>query len=413
MVTLWAAIPFVLLLLAIAVMPLIAGRWWSRYYPLVAALLGLPVLLSYFLKGTLLGVVSPLDAGPVGQALREYFSFIALIGSLYVIAGGIRIRIVGPPRPSFNVLILLAGALISNVIGTTGASMLLIRSFLNTNRHRYQGYLLVFFIFIVANIGGALTPIGDPPLLLGYINGVPFFWVLGKVWHVWLITLLLVLMVFYWRDRRNRQGARDSSRRTVVHLQGYRNLILLAIVLVAVFAPTPIRELVMLGAAAASYFFTGKGIHRRNQFSFKPIVEVAVLFAGIFVTMAPVLELLYARAPKLGLNSAGGFFWATGALSGFLDNAPTYRTFLEVALGLTGGGIRNLLVLRPELVKAISLGAVFFGAMSYIGNGPNFMVKSIAEHRRLPVPHFFEYMWRYSLPVLLPIFAIVWLLLRI
>jgi len=403
MVTIWAAIPFVLLLLAVAVMPLKAGRWWGRYYPLVTALLALPILLG--------DVLFVRDLGQISRVLREYFSFIALIGSLYVIAGGIRLRLVGSPRPHLNVLILLAGALIANVIGTTGASMLLVRSFLNNNRHRYRVYMIVFFIFVVANIGGALTPIGDPPLFLGYLNGVPFFWVAARVWHIWLVTLALVLGAFYWFDRRNRAGMGGSYRPTRIHLQGGRSLVLLGIVLAAVFAQTPVRELVMIGAAAASYFFTSKPIHRRNQFGFKPIVEVAILFAGIFITMAPVLSLLETNAGRLGLHSSGAFFWATGALSSFLDNAPTYRTFLEVALGLAGGDIKSLLAASPQFVKAISLGAVFFGAMTYIGNGPNFMVKSIAEHRHLKVPHFFEYVYRYSLPILIPVFLVVWLLL--
>ena len=202
-------------------------------------------------------------------------------------------------------------------------------------------------------------------------------------------------------------------RRTVVHLQGRRNLLLLAIVLIAVFAHAPVRELLMIAAAAASYFFTRKDVHRRNQFSFKPIIEVAVLFAGIFVTMAPVLQLLDVNATRLGLKSAGDFFWMSGSLSSVLDNAPTYRTFLEVALGRYGNNIGTLLATHPEIVKAISLGAVFFGAMTYIGNGPNFMVKSIAEHRGFKVPSFFEYMYRYSLPILLPVFVVVWLLLLV
>jgi len=350
---------------------------------------------------------------PVGHTLREYLSFICLIGSLYVIAGGIRLRIVGPPRPLLNVLILLAGALAANVIGTTGASMLLIRSHLNNNRHRYAPYLVVFFIFVVANIGGALTPIGDPPLFLGYINGVPFFWVLAHAWYLWLVAIGLVLAVFYWFDRRNPAGRRGARRPTRIHLEGNRNLVLLAIVLTAVFARPPVRELVMVGAAAASFLFTRQGLHRRNQFGFGPVIEVAVLFAGVFTTMAPVLRLLEAGASRLALHSAPGFFWTSGFLSSVLDNAPTYRTFLAMALATTGGSIGNLLRLHPEFVRAISLGAVFFGAMTYIGNGPNFMVKSIAEHRRLRVPHFFEYIYRFSLPVLIPVFVIVWLLLTV
>jgi Na+/H+ antiporter NhaD/arsenite permease-like protein len=399
----WTGVPFLLLLLVMAVLPLVAPSWWRRWYPLAVIGLSLPVLFGYALLDRSLV--------PVGHTLREYFSFIALIGSLFVIAGGIRLRIVGPPRPLFNVLILLFGAVIANVFGTTGASMLLIRSFLNTNRHRYAPYMVVFFIFVVANIGGALTPIGDPPLFLGYINGVPFFWMLFHAWHLWLVALALVLGAFYWFDRRNCAGMKCSPRPTQIHLEGYRSLVLLAVVLIAVFAQTPVRELVMIGAAAASFVFTRRGLHRRNQFSFGPVVEVAVLFAGVFITMAPVLELLASLAGRQALNSAPGFFWTAGALSSVLDNAPTYRTFLEMALATSGGSITSLLSLHPEFVRALSLGAVFFGAMTYIGNGPNFMVKSIAEHRRLKVPHFFEYVYKYSLPILVPVFVVVWLLL--
>jgi Na+/H+ antiporter NhaD/arsenite permease-like protein len=405
MVSVWAAIPFGLMLLAMAILPLAAHDWWRRYFPLVTVLLMLAVLAGYgLIDHSLL---------PVGHTLREYFSFIALIGSLFVIAGGIRLRIVGPPRPLFNVLILLFGAVIANVFGTTGASMLLIRSFLNTNRHRYAPYMVVFFIFVVANIGGALTPIGDPPLFLGYLNGVPFFWVLVHAWYLWLVALALVLAAFYWFDRRNRAGMGVSSRPLRIHLEGYRNLLLLAVVLVAVFAHTPVRELVMIGAAAASFVFTRRGLHRRNQFSFGPVIEVAVLFAGVFVTMAPVLALLALHAGRQALHSAPGFFWSAGVLSSVLDNAPTYRVFLKMAQEATGGSIGNLLRLHPEFVRALSLGAVFFGAMTYIGNGPNFMVKSIAEHRRLKVPHFFEYIYKYSMPILIPVFVVVWLLLVI
>jgi Na+/H+ antiporter NhaD/arsenite permease-like protein len=403
MVSVWAAIPFGLLLLAMAILPLAAPAWWRRYFPLVTVLLILPVLAGYgLIDRSLL---------PVGHTLREYFSFIVLIGSLFVIAGGIRLRIVGPPRPLFNVLILLFGAIIANIIGTTGASMLLIRSFLNTNRHRYAPYMVVFFIFVVANIGGALTPIANPPLFLGYINGVPFFWMLARAWHLWLVALALVLGAFYWFDRRNRAGMNVSSRPLRIHLEGYRNVALLAVVPVAVFARTPVRELVMIGAAAASFVFTRRGLHRRNQFSFGPLIEVAVLFAGVFITLAPVLALLSFHAARLALHSAPGFFWSAGALSSVLDNAPTYRAFLEMTLATTGGSIGNLLASHPEFVRALSLGAVFFGAMTYIGNGPNFMVKSIAEHQRLKVPHFFEYIYRYSLPVLIPVFVVIWLLL--
>jgi Na+/H+ antiporter NhaD/arsenite permease-like protein len=403
--TVWSALPFGLLLLAMAVMPLVAPRWWNRYYPYVVALLSLPILLGY--------VLFVRDTHRIGEVALEYVSFIALIGSLYCIAGNIWLRIVRPPTPLFNVLFLFGGALAANVVGTTGASMLLIRSFLNNNRRCHRPHLVVFFIFVVANIGGCLTPIGDPPLFLGYLKGIPFFWVLGKVWYVWLTALALVLAIFYWLDRRNRPAPRCSPRPLRIAVKGNRNFLFLGLVLVAVFAPTPVRELIMVGAAAAACIVTPRIVRHRNRFSFAPVIEVAVLFAGIFITMVPVLDLLYRHAPGLGLNGTSGFYWLTGGLSSFLDNAPTYRTFLEVALGLVPGGIRTLLEARPELVKAISVAAVFFGAMTYVGNGPNLMVKSIAEQQRLKVPHFFEYITRYSLPLLLPVLVAVWLLLLV
>ena len=402
MLSVCGTIPFVLLLLAMAVMPLLVLRWWRRNYPLVVVLLGLPVLFGYLLFTR--------DVSRIGEVLVEYLGFIALIGSLYVITGGIRLRIVRPPTPAFNTLVLFAGAIIANVIGTTGASMLLIRSFLNNNRRRYQAYLVVFFIFVVANIGGGLTPIGDPPLLIGYLKGVPFLWVAAQTWYLWLAAMTMVLVAFYWFDRRNTTG-RYAPRPLRIDVKGYRNVLFLASVLVAVFARTPVRELLMICAAAASFVFTPKSIYRRNRFSFRPIIEVAVLFAGIFVTMAPVLDLLDTRSRGLGLGSSTGFYWVTGMLSGVLDNAPTYRALFEVALGIVPNGVRSLLGLRPELVRALSIGAVYFGALTYIGNGPNLMVKSIAEHQRLKVPHFFEYVLRYSLPILLPILADTWLLL--
>lgn len=388
---------------AIAVLPVIARHWWERRYPLVTLLIALPILLGYLFFAR--------QPGRVLHVLLEYFSFISLIGALYVIAGGIRLRVVGPPGPLFNTLYLFAGAVAANIVGTTGASMLLLRSFLNNNRHRYQPYLIVFFIFIVANIGGALTPVGDPPLLLGYVNGVPFFWVLARVWYIWLIALVLVLAVFCWFDVRNPARRPASNQRVAVSIQGYRSLVLLGIVLIGVFARTPVRELVMLGAAAASWLFTPPAIRRRNEFSFRPIVEVAVLFVGVFVTMAPVLDLLQARAQQFGSSPAGGFFWLTGLFSAILDNAPAYRTFLELAVALNGGSVKLLLERGPDFVRAISLGAVFFGAFTYIGNGPNFLIKSMVERRRLRMPNFFEYITRYSLPVLLPIFVVVWLIL--
>lgn len=398
-------LPFLLLLGAMSVLPLFHHQWWERRYPLVVLALSLPVLAGYLL------VVR--NYHRLLELLGEYLGFITLLASLYVVAGGIRIRVVGPPRPITNIVILFCGALLANIVGTTGASMVLIRAYLDFNRCRYQEYLPVFFIFLVSNIGGALTPIGDPPLFLGYLKGVPFLWPISQLWWHWLTAVALVLGLFYLFDRRNSGGACISPRPTVVHIQGYRSLVVLGIILVAVFAHSPVRELTMIGAAAASYLLTRPRIHRRNRFSFRPIVEVAVLFAGVFATMAPVLDLLTEHSYQLGMKGISGFFWVPGLLSGVLDNAPTYRTFLAVAQSLSGGSVNSLLTGAPQLLKALSLGAVFFGGLTYVGNGPNMMVRSIVEKRHLPCPHFVQYILRYSLPLLVPVLILVWLQLLV
>lgn len=403
-VSLWASIPFLLMLLSIAVMPFIHRHWWEKNYPFVSFSLGLLVVLLYFFlfKGYDRLVKTGL----------EYFSFIVLIGSLFVVAGGILIRIKGATTPWMNAVVLLVGAVISNVIGTTGASVLLIRPFLRLNKARFSGYLVVFFIFIVSNVGGALTPIGDPPLFLGYLVGVPFFWLLGRVWHIWLLVVLVLVAIFLFFDFRNRRGLDEPAfeEGRGVRFMGWYNLLFLLAILVAVFLDTPWRELLMLAAAAGSYISTPRAIHADNAFDFHPIKEVALLFLGIFATMMPTLDYLESHASSLGLSAPGTYYWATGSLSAFLDNAPTYLAFLSTAMGFTGSDVAGMLHSSPLLIVAISLGAVFFGAASYIGNGPNFMVKSIAERAGLQCPSFFGYMIRYSVPILLPVLALVWLL---
>ncbi len=403
-IPLWVSLPFLLLILAIAIMPFIHRRWWERNYPYVSVGLALITILLYLflfhgyerLWGT----------------AQEYFSFIVLIGSLFVVTGGILIRIEGTATPLLNGGVLFFGALLSNLIGTTGASMLLIRPFLRLNKARLKGYLVIFFIFLVSNIGGALTPIGDPPLFLGYLKGVPFFWVLPNTWSAWLFTVTLLLAIFMFLDFRNRSGLDEpvfAGARRLFVLGGY-NLIFLALILIAVFLPPPWREILMIIAACASYFLTPHSIHQDHDFNFAPIKEVAVLFFGLFATMMPTLDWLEIHAGSLGLSSPGSFFWATGSLSSFLDNAPTYLSFLSAAMGFTGLDVNGMLALSPFYIKAISLGAVFFGANTYIGNGPNFMVKSIAERAGVKCPSFFGYIFRYSLPILLPVFFLVWFL---
>ncbi|MCX5975142.1 MAG: sodium:proton antiporter [Coprothermobacterota bacterium] len=376
-VSLWASIPFLLMLLSIAVMPFIHRHWWEKNYPFVSFFLGLLMVLLYFFlfKGYDRLVKTGL----------EYFSFIVLIGSLFVVAGGILIRIKGATTPWMNAVVLLVGAVISNVIGTTGASVLLIRPFLRLNKARFSGYLVVFFIFIVSNVGGALTPIGDPPLFLGYLVGVPFFWLLGRVWHIWLLVVLVLVAIFLFFDFRNRRGLDEPAfeEGRGVRFMGWYNLLFLLAILVAVFLDTPWRELLMLAAAAGSYISTPRAIHADNAFDFHPIKEVALLFLGIFATMMPTLDYLESHASSLGLSAPGTYYWATGSLSAFLDNAPTYLAFLSAAMGFTGSDVAGMLHSSPLLIVAISLGAVFFGAANYIGNGPNFIVRSIVSRPSL------------------------------
>ncbi len=427
--------PFILLLLSIAVMPFINRHWWEHNYPFVSFALGAVTVVYYFfiLK----------NAPRMLHTAIEYFSFISLIGSLFVVAGGIHIRVKGRSTPIANVILLGIGAIISNFLGTTGASMVLIRPYIRLNKYRISGYHIVFFIFIVSNIGGMLTPIGDPPLFLGYLKGVPFFWVITRVWYIWLIAVGSVLFVFYLIDRYNYKKLPDVMEREIeakgeeAVVEGLHNVIFLAIILGAVFLEEPIREIIMIGSAVASYLTTKREIHERNDFNFIPIKEVAILFAGIFATMVPALDWLELNAEKLGITHPGQFFWGTGVLSSFLDNAPTYLNFLSAAFGLHGLSVDNPIHMKAMLgmlsqndlshlqilhnsgvfpvtneswkyVQAISVSAVIFGAMTYIGNGPNFMVKSIAEQAHIKMPSFFGYMIKYSMPILLPIFTFIW-----
>ena len=429
--------PFILLLFAIALMPLINIHWWERKYPAFAVGLGIIPVVYYFFV---------LKNGPRMIATgMEYFSFIALIGSLFVVSGGIHIRIRGRSTPIANVILLAIGAVISNLLGTTGASMVLIRPYIRTNKYRISGYHIVFFIFIVSNIGGMLTPIGDPPLFLGYLKGVPFFWVIGRVWQIWLIAVCAVLLIFYLIDRHYYRKMPDTLEHEVEEkgeqamVEGLHNVIFLLLIIGAVFLSEPIREMIMIGAAVASYYTTKREVHQRNDFNFLPIKEVAILFVGIFATMVPALDWLELNAGKLGITNPAQFYWGSGALSSFLDNAPTYLNFLSAAFGLHGLSVNNAVHMKAMLgtlspndlihlqtlhasvvksvtaeswkyIQAISAGAVLFGAMTYIGNGPSFMVKSIAEQSRVKMPSFIGNMVKYSIPILLPIFAVLWYL---
>ena len=408
-------LPFALMLLAIALMPFIHLHWWERNFPKVALVLGGVTTIYYvFVLG---------NAERMWHSGQEYVSFIALVGSLFVVAGGIHIDVKGEATPRANCLFLLIGAILANLIGTTGASMLLIRPWMRMNKYRITGFHIVFFIFIVSNVGGSLTPIGDPPLFLGYLKGVPFWWVVEKCWAAWAIAVGVLIALFYVLDHRNFLRAPEpvrelETRREIWKIEGWRNAGFLALILAAVFIKKPpgLSEALMTAAGLGSWFATSRRIHEANAFSFHPIREVAWLFAGIFATMVPALDYLERHAGQLGLNSEMKFFWLTGMLSGALDNAPTYLTFLAAAMGLhhlrlnNPEHIRQFVATHDHELIAISLGAVFFGAMTYIGNGPNFMVKSMAEQAKVRTPGFFAYLLKYALPILLPLMALIALL---
>jgi Na+/H+ antiporter NhaD/arsenite permease-like protein len=427
-------IPFILLLLAIAFIPLINLHFWEKFYPVISIILGL-IAVYYYLAI----LKNPFRMAATGM---EYFGFISLIGSLFVVSGGININIKKEGTPLFNVFLLGMGSILANIIGTTGASMVLIRPFIKINKHRIRPYHIVFFIFLISNIGGMLTPIGDPPLFIGYLKGIPFFWIFDKVVFIWLLEVVIVLLIFYVIDKtcnKNAELAWVNNNEKLPLITGSHNIIFLLMIIIAVFLPEIIREVIMIVAALLSYFTTNNEIHRRNEFNFRPINEVAILFAGIFATMVPALDWLDLNAAKFGLTRPDQFFWITGVLSSFLDNTPTYLSFLTTSFGLHGLNVENInhmyamlgLLDADELknlvmahdsgalpvtasswhyIQAISASAVMFGAMTYIGNGPNFMVKSIAEHSKINMPSFMGYMLKYSIPILIPIFVLVWLL---
>ncbi len=403
---LWAVLPFMGFLLAIALFPLLVPRFWAQHFGKVSAAFGVPVA-AWFL------FAAPHE---LLHTALEYVSFLVLLGSLFTISGGILLRGTIRGTPAVNCAFLAAGAVFSNLLGTTGASMLLIRPLLRANSERKKSaHVYVFYIFVVANIGGALTPIGDPPLFLGYLKGVPFFWTVRNLWGYWFTAAAIVIGVFYLLDlmaersegKDRRVEKFDSSGRKPLLLAGKRNFLLLGMVIAAVFLPTPIREAVMLAATALSVWKTPAWIRRENEFTYHPIEEVAILFAGIFATMIPALLILKARGGELGVTEPWHFFWASGMLSSFLDNAPTYLTFFSLAQGL--GGTADIVGVSAPILGAISAGAVFMGANTYIGNAPNFMVKAIVEASGVRMPSFFGYM-AYSFAVLLPVFAIItWL----
>jgi len=419
-------LPFVALLGCIAVLPLLPAthHWWeSNLNRLGVALLcgGATLVYYYFAEGADSILPTLNHAVPA-----EYIPFIVLLFSLYVISGGICLKGDLAAHPMTNTAFLAFGAIIASFVGTTGASMLLIRPLLQTNSERkHVVHTVVFFIFLVSNIGGCLLPIGDPPLFLGYLRGVSFFWTF-HLWIEWavccgiLLVIYLALDTFFYKKEAMFDLRRDETQKQPLRLSGMINILWLAGIVACVAAvshqrPLPgtdwtpfpfLREILMFVLVGLSLVTTPKGVREENRFNYAAILEVAALFIGIFIAMQAPIGVLRVYGPELGLTEPWHFFWATGSLSSFLDNAPTYVVFFETARSFQEEALATTVIREPLLI-GISLGAVFMGAMTYIGNGPNFMVKAIAEQSGVKMPSFFGYMFKYSIPLLIPVFFLI------
>jgi Na+/H+ antiporter NhaD/arsenite permease-like protein len=423
---LWASLPFVAMLLTIALGPLFFNTWWehNKNKLIVSIALGIPTAIYMLINGLGMNILHNL--------LFDYVPFIILLGSLFVITGGIKLEGDIAARPITNTIFLAIGAVLASIMGTTGAAMLLIRPVINTNSERkFKTHTILFFIAIVANCGGLLTPLGDPPLFLLYLKGAGFTWfmTLTKEWATVNGLLLLIYFIFdtyYYKKESPTDIIRDETEIKPIRIVGSFNFFfLIGIVLSVAFINENyipaigenhylsfLREAAMLTFGILSILLTSNKLRSDNKFTWGPITEVAYLFLGIFVTMVPTLIYLQANAASLGLTTPSAFYYAAGSLSSFLDNAPTALAFYEVAKGMLASFPDAIMVAGiPEaLLAAISLGAVLFGSMSYIGNGPNFMVKAIAEENNISMPGFFGYMLKFSLVVLLPVYILVqWL----
>lgn len=440
MMNLAFCIPFAGLLLCIAVLPLVKAEWWEAHQPHAVVFWSLLFVLPFaFVYGPGQAFEKVLEC-----IVDDYLTFIILLFGLFCVSGNITLEgdLAGSPR--INVGLLLIGTMLSSWIGTTGASMLMVRPIIKMNAWRKRrSHIMVFFIFLISNIGGCLTPIGDPPLLMGFMRGVPFFWSL-HLFPVLLFNVVILLTIFYFLDRRAyrkdiAEGLKPdiSKPGTEVHILGLHNLIFLAMIVAAVILsgtlpgmaafqdaegavrgihlfgevtltyPALIEVVIILVAAFLSFKTTSVEIRRKNHFTWGAIQEVAVLFVGIFITMQPALMILKANGASLGLNKPFEMFWATGCLSSFLDNTPTYLVFLTTAgaLGFTEGMPTILGTVPIAMLEAISCGAVFMGANTYIGNAPNFMVKSISDENGIRMPSFFGYLL-WSITFLIPVFLL-------
>ena len=439
-VPLWLCIPFAGILLSIAVFPLVRAEWWEEHQPIVVAFWSVLFLVPFTVMfGPHMAIESVLEC-----IVNDYLTFIVLLFGLFCVAGNITLEgdLAGSPR--INVALLLFGTLLSSWVGTTGASMLMVRPVIKMNAWRKRKrHIMVFFIFLVSNIGGCLTPIGDPPLLMGFSRGVPFFWSL-RLLPVMLFNAAILLFVFYHLDMRAYRKDIAEGRKpdiskpgTEIHINGLHNLIFLVMIVAAVILsgtlpnmpmfqnaeghvlgihifgevslsfPAIIEIAIILVAALLSFKTTNASVRKANHFTWGAIKEVAVLFIGIFVTMQPALMILKQYGPSLGVDTPFEMFWATGTLSSFLDNTPTYLVFLTTAgtLGFAEGIATTLGTVPVQMLTAISCGAVFMGANTYIGNAPNFMVKAISDENGVHMPSFFGYIG-WSLMFLVPVFLL-------
>ena len=454
----WSIIPFVGMLLSIALLPLLKGEWWEKHQLLVSVAWSMLFLVPFTLSFGVEHTAEALSETIVG----DYVPFIVLLLGLFVVSGGIHIKGAKAGTTGFNVCILLVGTTIASWVGTTGAAMLLIRPLLRANSWRtHKAHIVIFFIILVANIGGCLTPLGDPPLFLGYLRGVPFFWTMEHIWPILLLNVVVLIAMFVVVDRafikKEPQEALAALRTELasgsncpIRIEGWHNFFFIGLILTGVvlngLIPSMepfvdaslgitfgvslfgahvgieyVAQIVLIGAAAVlSWATTPQEVRKRNDFEWAPIAEVARLFIGIFITMIPALELLRSYGGALGVDTPMAFFWASGVLSSFLDNSPTYVVFLTMA-GALGAGVAESVdaagaagveevatsvgAVDPGILLAISAGAVFMGALTYIGNAPNFMVKNIAETSGVKMPTFFGYIGR-TLVILIPVFAL-------
>lgn len=415
----WSVSGFIAILLCIAIIPLVKGHWWESnlHKGYVSFVIGAPFFVYLIFKAPV----------KLEHTLLEYMSFIILLGSLFYVTGGIYLQGDIRATPRNNLIFLAIGSLLASFAGTTGAAMLLIRPVIRTNSERkHIMHTIIFFIFLVCNIGGCLTPIGDPPLFMGYLKGVPFTWTFS-LWKEWAVMCGTLLFIYYFLDRHYykletpKEIELDKKQIMPLALKGKINILWLIGILASIYFLTPnnvekwlgakavhfhLREIAMLLLALISHLTTPKGVREAQSFTMNPIIEVAVLFACIFVTMIPALLLLEIKGPSLGVTHPWQFYWFSGGLSSFLDNTPTYLVFFELARSIAEQGAALVAGVEPHILAAISIGAVFMGANTYIGNGPNFMVKAIAEENSIKMPSFFGYMGWSGL-FLIPLFIVI------